>query len=308
MSRHDFMLSRVRFGRRLRAEQERLADDLRQRLADVSSRWPDPGSEEVGCEDPIFLLAAGWRSGSTLLQRMLVADPAVMIWGEPLDRSEILQGLADQWRPFTREWPKESHQAPLDPGRELSESWIANLAPPVVHLRSCHRVFLDRLFGEPARRAGRPRWGLKEVRLTEEHAAYLRWLFPRARFLFLVRDPFDAFASYKQRGPWFHEWPKAPVATAWSFGRIWSRLATGFREAADRGEGTLVRYEGLEEAAPSLGEYTGLAVARPSGLSVQPGQAILRGSDRIGAAERAILALRTRRARAFFGYASDERA
>jgi hypothetical protein len=296
------ILSRVRSARRLRAEQERLARELPRRLEDVAARWPAAEDEPLPCEDPIFVLAAGWRSGSTLLQRMLVADPTALVWGEPHDRSRIVQSLSDQWRPFTGEWPKASHQAPVDPDADLSGSWIANLSPPAMQLRRSHRLFLDRLFGEPARRAGRPRWGLKEVRLTAEHACYLRWLFPRACFIFLVRSPFDAFASYKQRGPWFHAWPGRPVATAWGFGRIWSLLAGGFRDLAARERGLLVRYEDLADATPAIRAHTGLDAADPRGLSVEPGHARLRGSGRFGAVERAVLAARTRGARAGFGY------
>src|SRR5258708_2685540 len=40
--------------------------------------------EERDDECPIFLLATGWRSGSTLLQRIVSTDPNVLLWGEPL--------------------------------------------------------------------------------------------------------------------------------------------------------------------------------------------------------------------------------
>ena len=42
-------------------------------------RWPDVASSSE--DAPIFILSAGWRSGSTLLQRMLT--PECLIWGNP---------------------------------------------------------------------------------------------------------------------------------------------------------------------------------------------------------------------------------
>lgn len=40
---------------------------------------------------PIFLLSAGWRSGSTLLQRLIMSDARVLIWGEPYDECGLVQ-------------------------------------------------------------------------------------------------------------------------------------------------------------------------------------------------------------------------
>ena len=56
--------------------------DLRFSIAalDASDKHGGPLDREA----PIFLLATGWRSGSTLLQRILVTDPHVLLWGEPL--------------------------------------------------------------------------------------------------------------------------------------------------------------------------------------------------------------------------------
>ena len=35
------------------------------------------------------MISAGWRSGSTAVQRLLVSSGDAMIWGEPLTTSEI---------------------------------------------------------------------------------------------------------------------------------------------------------------------------------------------------------------------------
>jgi hypothetical protein len=55
--------------------------------------------EDDGNESPIFLLSTGWRSGSTLLQRILVTDPSVLLWGEPLGEMALISQITTM---FTR--------------------------------------------------------------------------------------------------------------------------------------------------------------------------------------------------------------
>ena len=60
-------------------------------------------------EQPIFLLSAGWRSGSTLLQRLIMSDPRVLIWGEPFDECGMIQGFANTLTAFRPGWPPEDY-------------------------------------------------------------------------------------------------------------------------------------------------------------------------------------------------------
>src|SRR6185312_1965624 len=117
-----------------------------------------------------------------------------------------------------------------------------------------HQAYFARLFAEPARRNGAERWGIKEVRLDCDHAFYLRWLFPRARFLFLIRNPYFAWRSYAARAAkgwkWYHRWPDEPVTVA-SFAAHWRRLAADFLENHHQVNGLIVRYEDL-----ARGEYS----------------------------------------------------
>jgi ABC-type uncharacterized transport system YnjBCD ATPase subunit len=52
-------------------------------MAALRTGASDVVNREKETDAPIFLLATGWRAGSTLLQRMLVTDPRVILWGEP---------------------------------------------------------------------------------------------------------------------------------------------------------------------------------------------------------------------------------
>lgn len=198
---------------------------------------------------PIFLLSAGWRSGSTLLQRLIMSDMRVLLWGEPYDECGVIQAMAGTVKAFRSGWPPQdyylTHHGDVKPG-ELSDDWIANLFPEPEALRQGHRAFFDVTFAQPAKRAGFSRWGIKEVRLSAQHAQYLKWLYPNARFIFLYRNPLDAYRSYSRYGRnWYDTWPDKPVFTPGEFGRHWRVLCEGFLLEEKHLGALLVRYEDL---------------------------------------------------------------
>ena len=216
-------------------------------LLAIRRRWPELFDRDEGDEEgPVFILSAGWRSGSTMLHRLLTGR--CLIWGEPYGHAWPIPSMADQVRCFTDRWPETHHFYRGQPREELATRFIANLYPGVGDLLQAHRDFFDRLFARPARASGHDRWGLKEVRLDADHALYLRWLFPRARFLFLIRNPYDAWRSYAARAArgwqWYNRWPDQPL-TAQSFAAHWERLASSFLEGFRKVDGLLIRYEDL---------------------------------------------------------------
>ena len=195
---------------------------------------------------PVFIFSAGWRSGSTLLQRLLMSDPDLFIWGEPFDHCGIVQALAETTKAFTPEWPPERYFYDGSNAQELSGRWIADLYPSLEELRQGHRAIFESMFAKPAGKAGATRWGLKEVRLGAEHAYYLKWLFPKARFLFIYRNPLEAYRSYCGHGrAWYDAWPSKPVFTATQFGQHWKRLVSGYLAHASAVDGLLIPYEKL---------------------------------------------------------------
>ncbi len=130
------------------------------------------------CYQPIFILSAGWRSGSTLLQRLIGSSEDIFIWGEPLDKSNVVTQLADSLRPVCKEWPPENYFYTKKHIDDLSNSWVANLSPHIPEFIEAHRAFFIKLFAEPVLSQKITRWGIKEVRFGLSEALYLKILFP----------------------------------------------------------------------------------------------------------------------------------
>lgn len=218
---------------------------------------------------PVFVLASAWRSGSTLAQRLLVSSGDLLMWGEPYDHAALIRRLADSIRPFDSKWPPAPYIVdPADP--PSPDKWIANAYPAPHHLIAAHRAFFDTLFTEPAREAGFGRWGLKGVRLDGSHARYLQFLYPDARFVFLHRNPYDAFLSYRLLHDirphsywWYHRWPDIQVSTAEEFAAIWATLTESFLDTADDVNGGVVAYEDIVRGSlTTLEQASGLALDR----------------------------------------------
>jgi hypothetical protein len=271
----------------------------------IRRRWP--GIINDCDEHPVFVLSAGWRSGSTMLQRIIMRE--CFLWGEPFGHSGLVDSLADPIRCFNERWPEAHHFHSGEETESLSQRFIANLYPPVDDLIRAQQSYFLRLLAEPARRHGARRWGMKEVRLDCDHAIYLQWLFLRARFLLLIRNPYDAYRSYASRAArgwtWYHRWPGEPVTVGF-FARHWRRLVTSFIENHHRINALVVRYEDLSRGRHSeLEDYLGFPLSKDAARA-NPGDGGPPPLQELLAADRMVLENELGPLASSLGYASDD--
>lgn len=179
----------------------------------------------------IFLICQP-RSGSTLLQNMLRGHPRIHTLPEPWFMLHLLyglrpDGLAAEYDASTAQRALGNYLSAVGGGRQL---FIKSIRAAALNLygdalqQSGKKLFLDKT----------PRYYL----ITEE----LREAFPKARFIFLVRNPLAVLASMLQplRGDWtalrrldrMHDLVTAP--------RNIARATAGLDERT-----ALVRYEDL---------------------------------------------------------------
>lgn len=252
----------------------------------VDRHWQMPPASDR----PIFLLASGWRSGSTLLQRLVMSAGDVVIWGEPYAPMDLVRRLSDSLLGFMTGYPREDwvvRSLPPAGEPELWRTWIANICPDPSHLLEAHRAFLRRLYASPL--AGETTtWGFKEVRLGVEHARYLKWVFPEARFVFLHRNPYDSYRSYRKWSEGYYEsWPSRPIHSPAAFGEMWQRLTRGFLQRGAEVDGITVSYDELTREPSIVGKldsHLGLRLD-PACLDLridgdEPGAADRRAADR----------------------------
>lgn len=258
-----------------------------------------PPTEQPAGPAPIFLCAAGWRSGSTLLQRYVVSDPDVVLWGEPYGDLPILQHHVDVLRRLSMRRLGDLPTAA--PDEITADEWIANAWPSLPTLGRSIRAQLEQLLATEVLATGHHRWGVKAVRWGGDEVELLRAAFPGARFVLLVRDPVAAYRSYSAHYPkvWFDRYPDRRVDDVGSFARHWSRLATDF--AAQHGSDTLlVRLEDLVARAEEVADHLGIAPDRAVFDHRVRGK--VEGPRELSGLERAQLLARTRRARSLHGY------
>ena len=193
----------------------------------------------------MFILATGWRSGSTLLQRLVVSSGEVLLWGEPYGRAGVIPSMTRMLHAFKPGWPAEG--ALLGEGdvdhAALAQRWIANLYPEPAALRAGLRAMMDHWLRIPAQERGFERFGLKEVRFSVFDAMVLHWLYPDARFVILVRNPWDAWASMKGHR-WILRWPDQVVSKVDEFVQVWSGIWRSFL-AWDHPAVVRIRFEDL---------------------------------------------------------------
>jgi hypothetical protein len=227
----------------------------------IQRRWP--GMHNPCDDQPIFVFAAGQNAGLALLERLL--NPVCLLGREQVAGRGLVESLAEPLRALAAE-PSEATSSERDEGVHLAaREGRGAIYPSAQDLLEAHQQFFRILWAKPAQRAGHQRWGVGEERLPAEYALYLKWLFPRARFLFLVRNPFEAFrewVSEKATGERGADGRSDEVGSAREFGRRWRDLAGSFLSGYRKVGGVLVRFEDLlREQWEPLESYLGFRLS-----------------------------------------------
>ncbi len=212
---------------------------------------------------PVFLFAAGWRSGSTLLQRLIISSGQILMWGEAGGALNDLRDVAERYAQMVGPGDAKfkygmggSGGDSLNNFREKGAAgvheWIACMNMPEDAVFAGLRRYFDQVYSDPAVEMGYPGWGVKEVISGVETACFLRKLYPNAKFVFLVRDPFACLLSLKRRKWLTGTVRNKPVVY---FSKLWRDLASEFKDA---NFGFYLRYEDLvkdEQILKDLQDY-----------------------------------------------------
>lgn len=234
--------------------------------------WCEENCSDLPISDakPIFIFAAGWRSGSTLLQRLLNSNSEVMIWGEAYEHALPLYHLAAPLAGLTKQpldlnfMSRHLARMPGELTATVTTKWIANLTPPPNDLKRAHLAFMDTLFATKAMEAKRPRWGLKMVRSDATVARYLKWLYPEAKILYMFRDPYASYRSYLNatQSGWYLYYPNYRVKGTLPFMVHWRHCMDSFRASEAEVSAFPVQFESLAsgQLLDRLQEYLGFQV------------------------------------------------
>lgn len=223
---------------------------------------------------PVFLLAGGGRTGSTLIQRLIVSTGRVLVWGE--HGGFLLPQLAALIEQ-TGQWVTDVHG---DRMREdflagASDGWIANMNPEQSAFRSGIRGFLDQSLGATAHAVGYPRWGFKEIRYGAAEALLLQTLYPGACFVLLVRNPISCLRSIKAMGWYGSDFQSDPTI----FLGQWARITAGLMDALPLlGNACLLRYEdAVSDPEATIDRIATVIGVPPSSFDRKVLDSVLRG-------------------------------
>jgi hypothetical protein len=53
----------------------------------------------------LLIASIGWRSGSTLPQRIMMTDPSILIWDEPFDPILVVNPFTNAGAALDAHWP-----------------------------------------------------------------------------------------------------------------------------------------------------------------------------------------------------------
>ena len=106
--------------------------------------------------------------------------------------------------------------------------WIASMNPPIEQFQDSFKSFFETIYLNNAEKLSYQRWGVKDVMADIDTARWIKSLFPKAKFIFLIRNPLDCMLSIKRRN-WMDV--DDPVLALNYYAQRWKTLASEFRQA-----------------------------------------------------------------------------
>ncbi|MDX9785219.1 MAG: sulfotransferase [Desulfobacterales bacterium] len=260
---------------------------------------------------PVFLFCSGHRSGSTLLQRILIESGEIMVWGETggaLDYlflasegyRQMLGAGGDRFRFGFGGNGNQQRESFLAAGENRAHLWIPCINPPQQTIMRGFRRFIDELYAQSTTDLGYQRWGVKKVRSGLETALFMRTLFPEARFIFLVRNPVACMLSIKR-----HKWMDHPTdrKALDIYIAQWIKTAGSFKDADF---GFHIRYEDLvadTQKRSALFDYLGIRGVRHDFFSRSRPKGKTDDLMKLGFMEKLKTNLKTADIAKYYGYA-----
>lgn len=147
----------------------------------------------------VFIVACGPRSGSTLLQRLLMTHPDLFMWGEVAHMVNHIMRLPTVFGDSQRYYSKKSFKSLHDFG--APNGFYPQLIP-FDRIDSFSTKWLDELFANPD--DPDKSWGCKFTALMPPAVVCLHKLFPDAGFIFLRRAWGQMYSSILRAKQWFN--------------------------------------------------------------------------------------------------------
>jgi len=152
---------------------------------------------------PVIVTSPTTRCGTTLVQRLLSASDNAFLYGEEVGKHivTLTQSLIVVMRHIEQNGASlDGHLAHALSG--AMDDWQPGLmAPSTVMLRGWIETYyqLPMVLADYGRSIGRPIWGFKWPAAPREVIRALMMLMPRAKVIYVCRNPFDALKSAKAR-------------------------------------------------------------------------------------------------------------
>ncbi|HJW24564.1 MAG TPA: sulfotransferase [Rhodocyclaceae bacterium] len=205
---------------------------LQQPSSTTTHEAPSPSFDREGSQ-LVFLISLP-RSGSTLLQRVLGGHPELHTVSEPWIMLHPLYAL--RWRGIEAEY-----SAPL--ARQALRDFLDELPGGESTYLQAVREMASVLYGAALQGSGK-RLFLDKTPRYHHIIGDLHRVFPKAKFIFLIRNPLSVFASVLDS--WFQNNPDALKATSDHYCDLrdgWRNILVGIREVG--AAGITIRYEDL---------------------------------------------------------------